>query len=35
MAFSAWLFSLEKCYYNMTTVLRGFIVCLMIYVHIM
>lgn len=36
MTFSAWFFSLKKCYYNNTTiVLRCFIFCLMIYVHIM
>ena len=36
MALSARLFCLKKCYYNnTTTVLRGFIFCLMICVHIM
>lgn len=36
IAFSTSLFSLKKCYYNNTTVvLRCFIFCLMIYVHIM
>ena len=36
MALSAWLFCLKKCYYsNTTTVLRGFIFCLMICMHIM
>lgn len=36
MAFSAWFFSLKKCYCkNTTVILRCFIFCLMIYVHIM